>query len=93
MQLHRGLDVQPHAVAEELIDLILGGAGDLADVRAEALVGGAHVLADRLVVAGGVCLELEHQLRTVGGEQLDVAVADRTKELDTLIGAPRRAPA
>ena len=82
----RGLDVQPHAVAEELVELILVGAGELADVQAELLVGRTDVLADDLVVTRGVRLELHHQFGPVRGEQLDVAVAQRRQDVAALVG-------
>ena len=68
---HRGGRVEPHAVAED---------SSTAPARRRSAVGrarpagrrGADPVADDLVITGGVGLQLEHQVVSVGAQTLDV---------------------
>ena len=68
LDAHRGSDVQPHPVPEELIDPLGPGIRESLDERHQAGVAAPYPVADDGLVAGVVRLMLEHRVVTVGIE-------------------------
>lgn len=75
------MDLQPHTVAEALVDRAVCGACEIAHVLGEPFVGAMHALADCLVVARRVRLQLEHLRGPAGSEQLDIVATERFEQL------------
>ncbi len=62
LDAHRRRDIQPHAIPEEFVDPLGVGARDPLDQRDQPGVQATYPIANHLVVAGGICLVLEHQV-------------------------------
>src|ERR1700722_10620035 len=89
LDAQRGGDVERHAVAEEVVDPLGVGVGELLGEVDELGVGAAHAGAHDVVVAGGVGLVLEHQEVAVADQHLLVSAAHRVERvLAVLSGAP-----
>ena len=76
-------------MAEEVVQALGLGAGELAGELDELGVAVAHARAHELVVAGGVGLVLEHQVVAVAQQQLLVGAPHR---LEHVLAVRRRAP-